>query len=159
MKNMCGSAAGKATPIKPAHGQTLTYVIVIGFGVFLLVVVITVISSVNTDYQEFIAKREIEELCLSINSAVDKIYSESNYAENAVLGEVVVDLPKKIADVSYRVFFSGRNITVEMLDGPKLAHQCATLFNLTYAGETNGGRTRIIFESISGEKTITMARE
>lgn len=127
-------------------GQILTHSIVVGFGVVLIIAVVIIMDALKTDYKEFVAQKEIEEVCLVVKTAIDKVYPNNFYVSETPteVGRTEVKLPQKIAGVNYRISMNSENILIQTLDEPKLKLSCQTDINATYAGGTNGGETEFI---------------
>ncbi len=151
------------TPKKSrSYGQNplLSHTIAIGFSLLLIMVVITTLSTLRDNYQDFIGKNEITQVCSLLKSSVEKIFVEDNYVSltNTTKGRVVVSLPNRIADLNYRVRVINSSFFIET-SGAKINDTCKAGFNLTYNGSAAGGMTEIIYvEKDNGNRHVSVAR-
>ena len=127
--------------------QALTQALVTGFGVVILILLIVILNNNAVHYKEFVAKSQLENVCIIVKSAITNIQPVSDYHSitPTVLGSVNIDLPEKIGNTNYRLLFIGNNITIELLDEPKLKYSCSTGFDLVFVGSSNGGKTSLSF--------------
>lgn len=138
----------------------LSHTIAIGFSLLLILVVVTTLSSLRDNYQDFIGKNEIIQVCSLLKSSVEKVFVEDNYVSpsNTTKGRVVVSLPNRIADMNYRVRVINSTFFIET-SGAKINDTCRPGFNLSYNGSTTGGLTELIYvEKDSGNKHISVTR-
>ena len=128
-----------------AQSELISHTLTILFGVILVIVVVTMISNLKKDYQEYAGKLEAREICNRVRAGIEKIYFNTTYDSPTTeeSGSAVLELPGKIADMNYRVGFSGTNITVTSLGRPEFTHTCPAGFDLTYSGGSGGGMTTI----------------
>lgn len=139
----------------------LSHSITVAFSVILIIVVVGSLSTLKQDYQEFIGRTEISQVCGIVKSSVEKIYFQDGYASpnNFTKGKAYLELPEKIADLNYRMRFIGNNLSIETL-GLSLNDTCKMGFNATYKGSSNGGRTLINYTRYdNGNEIISMSRE
>lgn len=138
----------------------LTSIIFIGFSLFLILVVVNIVNSLTDEYRNYITDGELEQLCFTIRSAIEKIYGTTDYMSqtNTTYGKIILNLPEKVGGARYLAQFSGTNIFIEALNGEKKL-KCRTGFNLTYSGSTTGGLTEIKYMYYTnGTKTIFMSK-
>ncbi len=123
----------------------LSHTMMVAFSVVLIVLIVTTLNSVKIDYQEFVGKEEIIQVCVSIKSAIEKIYVPTGYTSltNETMGSIVIDLPERIADVNYRMKFVNKTLMIETLAEPTLNQSCTIGFNASFEGSSRGGRTRL----------------
>lgn len=145
-----------------SRGQNplLSHTIAIGFSLFLIVLVITTLNSLRDNYQDFIGKNEISQVCSILKGSVEKIYVDDGYTSpvNTTKGRIVAALPQRIADLNYRVRLINNSFFVET-SGPRINATCRIGFNLTYNGSTNGGMTELIYtEKDNGQKWVSVTK-
>ena len=130
----------------------LTHAMFVGFSIFFVLVIVMMFSSLKDDYQDFIAKNEMNQVCLSIKSSVEKIYLLSSYsiATNTTVGKIRIVLPDRIADMTYRINFSGNSAFIQTT---KLNESCVIGFS-GLTGYTSGGATDVVFAIYSNSTKI-----
>jgi len=130
----------------------LTHSLFIGFSITFVLVAIVTLNALRDDYQEFIVKNEMKEVCLTIKMAVEKIYFIPSYTPmtNTTVGKIRISFPDRLADLQYRINFSGG---AAKLDAVKFNETCVIGFNNTI-GYTTGGETEIIVRVYSNETRV-----
>ena len=122
---------------------------------FILVVVATFVSIKET-HQELIAKNEIRELCLLTKDGIDKVYHQTRYnpITNTTLGRLVLSYPDRVAELNYRINFTGNTLYVKAGD---YADSCTVGLNITLKGDISGSLAEIIFRKYSnGTQEVEM---
>ena len=142
-------------------GQALvSHTIFFVFSILLILTIVTSFGTIRNDAQKFIGNDEIQQVCTIIRTSINKIYSVSDYSSptTTVLGEIITNLPNRIADESYRARFVNSTIVIETSQ-PGLNGTCETGFDVNFTGSTPGGRTQIEWVRYSnGGTVIAMAR-
>lgn len=132
-------------------GQSLllTHAILISFAIFLIFAVFTGLSTLKTDFEDFVADKEIQQACLLVKGAVEKIYIPTGYRppENATAGSIVLQMPDRLAGSPYRVSFVNTSILVD--GGAAFNTTCKTGFNLSFSGSASGGLVQIKYARYS----------
>jgi hypothetical protein len=114
----------------------------IGFGIIFIFVIITTFVTMHSDFQDFVADKEMQQVCFVIKGGVEKIYFTSGYRPpfETRMGSITLALPGKIAGLDYSARFRNSSVLLEL--GRKM-YECRIGFNATYAGLSDGGPTRI----------------
>lgn len=122
----------------------ISHSIVVAFSAFLIVIVISTMTTITEEYRTYFAESEISQFCFTIRSSVEKIYSEQDYTPqtNTTYGEIILDLPEKITDMNYRAKFIGENITITA-KSTKTNATCRMGFDINFTGSTTGGLTKM----------------
>lgn len=130
---------------RKGQSPLVSHTIMIAFSLTLLLVVVTTLSSIRNDYQEFVAKHEIREVCAIVKSGIEKMYYPESYnsTSNTTKGKIILDLPARIGDMNYRARFANTSLLLETFGENKVNDTCKIGFNLSYYGSTGGGRTEI----------------
>jgi hypothetical protein len=129
------------------------------FSIFLILIVVTTLNTLKTDYEDFVAKNEMLQVCAMIKSSVEKLYWPQSYIPqtNTVMGSITINLPREIARVEYNARFSNRTLVVTTIEQPKVNDTCEMGFDISFSGRTSGGRTKIKWTRYSnGTDMITM---
>lgn len=137
----------------------ISHTMMILFSIFLVLVIVTTLNSIRTEYEDFVAKNEILQVCALVKSSVEKLYWPQSYIPqtDTVMGSITMNLPKEIARVEYNARFSNRTLKVETIEQPKVNDTCEMGFDITFSGRTSGGRTRIKWTRYSnGTDAIVM---
>lgn len=142
-----------------AKGQSfvVTHALFVGFSVVFVLVIVVTLNALKDDYQEFIAKNEMQEVCFSVRSGIEKIYLVSSYspATNTTLGRIRLALPEKIAGLGYRINFSGSSA---LINAQKFNDSCVVGFS-NAIGYTTGGDTDLLVRAYSNaSKTIEVIK-
>ena len=135
----------------------ITHALFIGFSITFVLVAMVTLNALKEDYQEFIVKNEMKEVCLTIKTAIEKVYFIPSYKPltNTTIGKIRISFPDRLADLTYRINFSGGTAN---LDAVKFNETCVIGFNNTI-GYTTGGETEIIVKVYSSEtKVIEMIK-
>ena len=121
----------------------LSHTIAIGFSLVLILLVMTTLTSLRDNYQDFIGKNEISQVCSILKDSIGKIFVDDEYTSptNTTKGRIVVALPRRIADLNYRVRLLNNSFFIETF-GTRINDTCKAGFNLTYNGSTTGGLPR-----------------
>ncbi len=125
----------------PLKGQSilLTHAILVSFAIFLVFAVFTGLTTLRTDFENFVADKEIKQSCLLVRGGIEKIYVNTDYRsnDNVTAGSIVLQMPERLAGASYRLSFDNNSIVI---DGrPLFNTTCKTGFNLSYKGSSTGG--------------------
>jgi hypothetical protein len=114
---------------------------------FILIVVATFVSLKDT-HQELIAENELSEICILTRGAIEKIYQKSDYISptKTELGRIEIALPENIADLSYRINFTGNKLEIH---AGRFNETCVVGLNATLKGSSSGSSTEIIFRKYS----------
>lgn len=143
-----GSSKGQA--------PLLSHTITIAFSIVLIIMVVTTLNIVKADYQNFIGREEILQTCLAVKSAIEQIYWPSEYQpnNNITMGSIEIDLPKRIADVNYRMRFQNNTLEIEAIHTLDLNQTCKIGFNASFIGSSNGGKTRITWTRYTNNTNV-----
>lgn len=141
------------------RGQSflVTHAIFVGFSITFVLVAMVTLNALREDYQEFIVKNEMKGVCSSVKTSIEKIYFLPSYIPitNTTVGKIKLLFPERLADLKYRINFSGRAV---IIDAGKFNESCVIGFNNTI-GFTTGGETEIIFKMYSNStKVIEMIK-
>ncbi|MFH0832700.1 MAG: hypothetical protein V1900_03215 [Candidatus Aenigmatarchaeota archaeon] len=140
----------------PLLSQTL----MVAFSLVLLLAVVTTLNSVRNDYQDFVGRHEIRQVCAIVKSGVEKIYSPGDYnsSTNATMGKILLDLPTRIGDMNYRAKFANTSLLIETTGSNRINDTCKIGFNISYSGSTVGGRTEMSWIRYTNESRIEMRK-
>ncbi len=129
------------------------------FSIAMILAIIVSFGTIRKDVQDFVGTNELQQVCAIMRTAIDKIYLPSVYASpsNATMGRIIVNLPDRIADASYRARFIDNRISIETVE-PNLNKTCETGLDANFTGATSGGRTQFEWTVSSGSNAITMTR-
>jgi hypothetical protein len=136
------------------------HTIFIGLSAFLIFAVLAIMNSTGDQYRDYASGVELEQICLTIRSSLEKIYTESNYpgTVNVTYGKMTINLPEQIGNMNYLMKFAGQDIYIESLGGLK-NYTCSTRFDFVYNGSTTGGLTEIKYiYRANGTKAIEMSK-
>ena len=136
----------------------VSHSIIVGFSLVLLIIIVISLGSIKSDYQQFVAKEEINQVCGLIRGGIEKIYNPSTYTSptDSLMGSIRIDLPDRLADNVYRVSF-GSSSYIETLTQPAVNKTCNIGFPVVYNGSTTGGETEISWvRQANGTDVITM---
>jgi hypothetical protein len=145
--------------LSSSKGQTvlLTHAILISFAVTLVFIVFTTLTTLRTDFEGFVSQKEIQQGCILVKGAVEKIYISTDYRPptNTTAGTIVVQMPEKIAGSSYRLRFENNSAVIDAQ--PAFNTTCKIGLNLSYSGSSSGGMTEIKYVRYSnGTDAIEM---
>ena len=146
---------------RKGQAPLLSHTITIAFSVILIIAIVTTLNIIKADYQNFVGKEEILQVCLTVKSAVEQIYWPTTYQlnDNITLGSVSVDLPDRIADLNYRMRFQNNSLQIETIQLLEINQTCKIGFNASFSGSSNGGKTKFIWTRYTnGTDIITMSR-
>jgi len=138
----------------------VSHTIVVAFSAFLILIVVTTMTSVTDEYRNYFADSEIGQFCFTLRSGIEKIYSTHDYDSqtNTTYGEVFIDLPEKLTDMNYRASFVGGNITIKSLHSNRNA-TCGTGYDINFTGSTTGGLTKMEYKYYTdGTRKIEISR-
>lgn len=138
----------------------LSHTIAIGFSLVLILLVMTTLTSLRDNYQDFIGKNEISQVCSILKDSIGKIFVDDAYTSptNTTKGRIVVALPRRIADLNYRVRLLNNSFFIETF-GTRINDTCKAGFNLTYNGSTTGGLTELIYvKKDNGDNRISVTK-
>ena len=129
----------------------------VGFSVLFVLVILATFGSLKENYQDFIAKNELKEICLSVKSGIEKIYVNTAYKPltNTTAGRLRIKLPDRVADIRYRLSFSR---STGLLTTDIFNDSCELGFS-SLTGSTTGGQTEIsVYLYSNNTKTIEMRK-
>ena len=133
----------------------------IAFTMMVILIIITTLNSLRVDYQEFIGGYEIQEVCAVVKGGIEKIYRIENYVSqtNTTMGEIILELPKRIANVNYQARFVNSSLEIKTIGEPFLNDTCSIGFDVNLNGRTTGSTTRIKWTRYAnGTDVIEMRR-
>jgi hypothetical protein len=139
----------------------LSHTLVVGFSVFLVLAVVTTLNVLKSDYQDFIAKGEIEQVCALIRNGIDSIYNPDDYISptDTTMGRITILLPDKLAGNVYRIRLVNSSSYIETVSQPAINRTCRLGFPAVYNGSTSGGETEITWTRYSnGNDRIDMRK-
>ncbi|MBI5061178.1 MAG: hypothetical protein HZB67_02590 [Candidatus Aenigmarchaeota archaeon] len=141
-----------------AQSPIVSHTIAIGMTAVLVMVILSSFTNITGKYQKFVAEYEIEQVCFSIRSNVERIYGPENYTlqENTTLSSIRIELPKKIADKKYHSRFFNNSVEVLI---PELGMNvtCKIGFPARFNGSSDGGVTKIYWQRyVNGSDEIGM---
>ncbi len=160
-KLMHFGASNSSGSLRLGQSPVLSHTLLIGFSVLLIMIIVTSMSSIKDEYQDFIGRSEITQVCAIVKGNVESIFWKENYISpmNETKGTATMRLPERIADMNYRAYFSGTTLFVETFGRVNITDTCVPGFNATYTGSTSGGITRLNFTEYSdGARVIKMSR-
>jgi hypothetical protein len=137
----------------------MSHTLVVLFGVFLILFVISLTNNIRNDYRDFIVENEIDHVCMLVKGAIAKIYVSDNIPGryNDTLGSITVRMPERIGETNYRASFFNSSIRVETFFDIQRNVTCVAGFPAAYTGSTTGGLTSItLYQYINGTKVIEM---
>jgi hypothetical protein len=144
---------------KETHkGQSIliTHAILVGFTIFLLLVVMNTFMTLREDFQNFAAHSEIDQVCMIIKSGIEKLFLGEEYrSQTNTTSRIDLNLPEKLVDTSYRASFVNKSIDIATLS-PRYNSTCRIGLDMQYSGFTTGGSTEIIFTRNSTADAIEM---
>ena len=147
--------------MKKGQSPLVSHSIIVGFSVFLVLAVVFTLNTLRADYQDFVGKGEIEQVCDLIRGGIEKIYNPSDYISltNTTIGRIKILFPDRLADNSYRIRFANSSATIETISQPVINKTCIIGFDLIYNGSTSGGETEIVWTRFSnGTDRIDMRK-
>ena len=147
---------------RKGQNPLLSHVLSMGLLIVLVGVIVVTLNDVQNNNREFAGRHEMRVACMLVKSGIEKVYAAEDYAAAGnltIISRVVVTLPDKVGDRTYRVRFVNDSITVAMLGQPALNETCRIGFNTTYRGTTAGGRTEINYTKFTdGTELILMGK-
>jgi hypothetical protein len=135
--------------------------IMISVSIMVIILVITIVNRVSTDYKEFVGRNEIKEVCYIIRAGIEYEYWPGEYssASNTTYGKILVNLPEKIAGLPYRAEFVNTSLELKMEGDLKLNYTCSLNFPVSYNGSSTGGLTELKWiQYDNGTDLINMRR-
>ena len=157
---LCKNIKLPRTSKKIGQNPLLSHTIAIGFSLVLILLVMTTLTSLRDNYQDFIGKNEISQVCSILKDSIGKIFVDDEYTSptNTTKGRIVVALPRRIADLNYRVRLLNNSFFIETF-GTRINDTCKAGFNLTYNGSTTGGLTELIYvKKDNGDNRISVTK-
>ncbi|GEM_PF-1580122 len=126
----------------------VVHTILIAASITFILVVVAAFGSLKGTYQELIAKNEIRELCLLTKDGIDKIYHQTRYVPktNTTLGRLVLSYPDRVAELNYRINFTGNALYVK---AGEYSESCIVGLNITLKGEVSGSFVELTFRKYS----------
>jgi hypothetical protein len=140
---------------KKGQSFLFSHSILVGFGVILIFIVMVAFTNLHNDFQNFVAKNELQQACIIVQGGIEKIYLESGYRSptEGIYGTIDVNLPDRIAGMPYSVYFV--NSTIRS-DAGEFSYACGAGFNARYQGSSSGGITQIVLFRNFTETRIEM---
>lgn len=138
------------------EASLVVHTILIAASITFILVVVATFGSLKETYQELIAKNEIRELCLLTKDGIDKIYHSTRYTPttNTTLGRLVLSYPDRVAELNYRINFTGNALHVKAGD---YVDSCTVGLNITLKGEVSGSLVELTFRKYSnGTQEVEM---
>ena len=147
----------------PKKGQNplISHTILIGIGVLLILSVVVTMNTVKSNYDEFVGEEEMDIVCSLIRHAINEMYMPSSYQvqSDTLTGKIVLNLPDRIGDSVYKARFINDSLKIETYGSLKINRTCLIGFNASYSGLTSGGRTKIMWTTLSnGSNRIEMVK-
>ena len=144
-----------------SSGQSvlISHSLMLAITLILVMIIIFSIISLKAQYQNFIGISEAKQVCLTTKSSIEKIYSPENYTSqtNSILGKVLVNLPKRIADEKYSIIFVNKSAEIK-ISNIGLNYTCKVGFPVQYNGSTDGGLTEISWIRLSNSTDVINMR-
>lgn len=128
---------------KKGQSSLLTHSILISFAIFLVLIVLSAMTTLRTDFEDFVSDKELRQSCILVSSAVEKIYVSTGYRSpsNFTAGVTLIRMPQKIANTVYRLVFENSSLNIDAR--PFFNTTCRIGFNLSYSGSSTGGLTQL----------------
>mgnify|MGYP001601137489 CR=1 FL=1 len=135
--------SGSSQTRKKGQSSLLTHSILISFAIFLVLIVLSTMTTLRTDFEDFVSDKELQQSCILVSSAVEKIYVSTGYRSpsNFTAGVTLIRMPQKIANTAYRLVFENSSLTIDAR--PFFNTTCRIGFNLSYSGSSTGGLTQL----------------
>ena len=159
-KLLCRTEGNLGSLRLSGQSPLLSHTIAIGFSMLLILLVVTTLASLRDNYQDFIGKNEISQVCAMLKGSIDRIFVEDAYTSptNTTKGRIVVALPQRIADLNYRVRLINNSFFIETF-GTRINDTCKAGFSLAYNGSTTGGLTELIYvKKDNGDNRIAVTK-
>lgn len=137
------------------QSEFLSHSISVLISIFMIFILVTTMNTIKNDYNDFSAKSQINQICNTVKSSIEKIYWPDGQANNTLLGSINLNLPERIATNNYKIMFSNSIINVTTYDG-KIKANCTAGFDIIYNGTSSGGRTQIRWYNINNTNVITI---
>ncbi len=136
------------------QASMVTHAILVGFVVFLILVIVNTVLTLRDNFQSFTLNNEIDQTCLILEGGLEKVFHTTAYGSPSGSRSVVdINLPDRLADEPYKAVF--RNRTIE-IDVTSVNTTCNIGFDADYSGSSAGGSTEISFTINSTSRLIEM---
>ena len=118
----------------------------IAISLTIVIIIISSLSTVRTDFENFVIDEEIKQVCQIAKTGVERIYHPSSYTSrtNTTMASIILSMPDEISEAKYRATFINRSLYVEAF-GKNKNYTCNMGFNITFFGSTGGGETELIW--------------
>lgn len=134
----------------------LTHAILMAFIIFLIFIIINTFMTLKDEYQNFAADNEMGQVCLMLESGIEKIIPRTDFRPVNSANEITISLPERLSGSPYIANFRNKTIEIKLLDAAYNT-TCSVGFNYTYSGFSSGGQTKIKFLRNKTSERIEMS--
>jgi hypothetical protein len=139
--------------MKRGQAPLISHTFAIAFTIAIVMLIVISSNNIRNDYEAFAMQGQINILCITVKSAIEKIYWPFDREADGVFGRITIDLPEKIGENNYRARFYNNSLLIES----DINSTCYIGFNAS--GSTSGGRTEITWTRTGNEDKIVMVKK
>ncbi|MFH0836602.1 MAG: hypothetical protein V1870_00575 [Candidatus Aenigmatarchaeota archaeon] len=118
----------------------VTYAVGAGLSILIIAALILSLASVSNQWSDFLIEYEPQQVCVSLQNAVEIIHNPSD--GSALLATMIVDLPKKMGGSEYAVEFKDNTIFIKS----KKEYNC-TVNDVILSGESRANRVQLEYSA------------